>query len=188
MEEKKYKRKQIIVDKAFQAKFVFNVYIMLAILLLLLAIMVIIFTSQEMSGSVYAKIITMKNIRQVIMPLVLRITFALLIVAFAVISWRFLRLSHRIAGPIYRFKKSLELIKKGNLCQMVKIRKHDELQDVAELFCGAITSLNKKVKMIKKNSDSLKTILKQKKIAPSDINKIRKYQKEIEKTVGNFKV
>lgn len=41
-------------------------------------------------------------------------------------------ISHKIAGPLYRLKKALSLITEGNLDVKVKLRKWDDLKDLAE--------------------------------------------------------
>lgn len=42
-----------------------------------------------------------------------------------------LRLSHKIYGPLYRFKTILEAVAEGGEPEMVKLRDGDELQDIA---------------------------------------------------------
>ena len=41
-------------------------------------------------------------------------------------------ISHKTAGPLYRLKKSISLITEGNLDVNVKLRKWDDLKDLAE--------------------------------------------------------
>jgi len=41
-------------------------------------------------------------------------------------------ITHKIAGPLYRLKKSLFMITEGNLDVKVKLRKGDDLKDLAE--------------------------------------------------------
>lgn len=53
--------------------------------------------------------------------------------------------SHFIAGPIYRFEKILEEIRAGNLNLYVRLRKHDEFKETAEIFNQAISSLRHKI-------------------------------------------
>lgn len=55
--------------------------------------------------------------------------------------------SHYIAGPLYRFEKTLEEMRAGNLTVNVKLRKHDELQDVADGFNQALAGLRSKIKI-----------------------------------------
>jgi methyl-accepting chemotaxis protein len=40
--------------------------------------------------------------------------------------------SHKIAGPLFRLKKSLDMIAEGNLDVVIKLRKWDDLKDLAE--------------------------------------------------------
>jgi len=53
--------------------------------------------------------------------------------------------SHFVAGPIYRFEKTLEEMRNGNLTMFVKLRKRDEFKETAELFNQALSSLRFKV-------------------------------------------
>jgi methyl-accepting chemotaxis protein len=53
--------------------------------------------------------------------------------------------SHLVAGPIYRFEKTLEEIRAGNLTMFIKLRKRDEFKETAEIFNQAIVSLRNKV-------------------------------------------
>ena len=41
-------------------------------------------------------------------------------------------LSHRIAGPLYRFEKSLEEIAEGNLAHRCRLRKNDQLDELSQ--------------------------------------------------------
>jgi methyl-accepting chemotaxis protein len=54
--------------------------------------------------------------------------------------------SHFVAGPIYRFQKTLEEMREGKLNLVVSLRKHDELKDVADSFNQALASLRNRVK------------------------------------------
>jgi methyl-accepting chemotaxis protein len=51
------------------------------------------------------------------------------ILLFGIIS---IFISHKIAGPLYRLKKSLSLITEGNLNIKINLRKWDDLKDLAE--------------------------------------------------------
>lgn len=51
------------------------------------------------------------------------------IVLFGIIS---IYISHMVAGPLYHLKKSLSRVTQGNLDEVVKLRKWDDLKDVAD--------------------------------------------------------
>jgi len=64
-------------------------------------------------------------------------------------------LSHFIAGPIYRFEKTFEEIRNGNLNLHVRLRKRDEFQDAADLFNQALISLRQKIRKERDGVDAL---------------------------------
>jgi methyl-accepting chemotaxis protein len=69
------------------------------------------------------------------------------ILALAITFGLSLFFSHYIAGPIYRFEKTLESMRdQGDLTIHVKLRKHDEFQETADLFNQALVSLRNKVR------------------------------------------
>ena len=58
------------------------------------------------------------------------------------IAWGSVFLSHKIAGPLYRFEATLKQIEKGDLATRVKLRKFDEAQFVADHFNETIENLD----------------------------------------------
>jgi methyl-accepting chemotaxis protein len=54
-------------------------------------------------------------------------------------------LSHRIAGPLFRFEKSTEEVGRGNLSFRISLRKEDEFREFQEKFNAMTESLRDKV-------------------------------------------
>jgi methyl-accepting chemotaxis protein len=52
-----------------------------------------------------------------------------------------LYVSHRFAGPIYRFEKSCQSLSSGDLTHRVSLRTGDELMELQEEFNGMAASL-----------------------------------------------
>jgi methyl-accepting chemotaxis protein len=52
-----------------------------------------------------------------------------------------LYISHRFAGPIYRFEKSAQIVSSGDLTHRVSLRTGDELMELQEEFNGMVASL-----------------------------------------------
>lgn len=52
-----------------------------------------------------------------------------------------LLMTHRMAGPIYKFKLELKRIEEGKAPRPIAVRKHDEFHDVAEALNGALEAL-----------------------------------------------
>lgn len=53
-----------------------------------------------------------------------------------------LYLTHRVAGPLYRFEQSAQELKKGNLCLRIRLREGDELQGLAEALNATVKNLD----------------------------------------------
>ena len=188
MKEEKFKRKKLLVDKKFQTKFILNVYIIIIILIILLGLLLLYLSSKEMSRSIYSKITTIKSTKEVLFPLFIKISFIVLIIGFAVAGFRFLVLSHKVAGPMLRFKRILKEFKNGDLTLEIRFRKKDELKDVAEIFSSAVKELNKKIKRIKLNNEEIEKILSQNKIGKKELKKILKLNNEIKSILSKFKL
>ena len=74
-------------------------------------------------------------------------------VAIAIVFGLSLLFSFLIAGPIYRFEKTLEAMRDGDLTGHVKLRQFDEFKEVAELFSQALASLRVKIKLERDHVD-----------------------------------
>ncbi|MFN3395547.1 MAG: HAMP domain-containing protein [Thermodesulfovibrionales bacterium] len=66
-------------------------------------------------------------------------------------------LSHRIAGPLYRFEISIEEIIKGNLSFRIKLRKKDEAKELAEAMNRMIETLSSYISQIRAITDDIET-------------------------------
>ncbi|MBN1898254.1 MAG: methyl-accepting chemotaxis protein [Spirochaetes bacterium] len=188
MTKQAFKRRTLLIDKRFQTKFLFNIYLFIFIFIFILGLLLVYLTSREMAGSVYSKMMTMKNTQQMMLPLVLRLSIIVLLLGFLIAGTRFLIFSHKIAGPMYRFKKSLNELSHGNLKIRIRFRKHDELQDIANVLTRAIHELNIRIGSIKKNSEAIGRTLKSKQRSVSKLDELKDLHDEIEKILDSFKL
>lgn len=63
------------------------------------------------------------------------------ILAMILIFLHSVRASHKVAGPLYRFKCVLEALKEGEISSPIRIRKGDYLQEEAEIINQVLESL-----------------------------------------------
>ena len=66
---------------------------------------------------------------------------AVLVVHIVLVVWLGLLASHRIAGPIYRIRKTMAEVTKGNMNVRVHLRDGDKLGEVADTFNEMMDSL-----------------------------------------------
>ncbi len=94
--------------------------------------------------------------------------FLKLLILFIFIAWGSIYVSHKIAGPLYRFSATLNEMTKGNFSVRVHLRKTDEAQFLGDAFNEALISIDRTVSTLKnivsehsKNPDRLAERLKE---------------------------
>jgi len=98
---------------------------------------------------------------------------------------------HRIAGPLYVFDKMFNLVSQGDLTIKVKLRKEDELKELAESFQRMIDNLNLFIKTDKEKIDEIKKEVKNlsnETTEQSFQQKIDKINLLLNKLYKNFKI
>jgi methyl-accepting chemotaxis protein len=64
-------------------------------------------------------------------------------------------ITHKMAGPVYRLKKSLAEVSSGNLDIIIRLRKKDDLKDLAEGLNLVIDDLRGAVETLRGNDETL---------------------------------
>ncbi len=68
---------------------------------------------------------------------------------FIMLGWGSIFLTHKVAGPLYRFDRSFETIKAGDLRVRANLRRFDEAKNIARSFNEMAFSLDKKIGRMK---------------------------------------
>jgi len=147
-----FRRRQYFVAKKFQVKF--------AWMIVLFMVAVAFFSSLTMYY--YIWVLLGEKLANVypqgrLVGILRTANFALLIRLALISPLVFLLaivLSHRIAGPIYRIRTTLDEVLKGDYSKRLFLRKTDELKDVADRINGLIELLDAKEKQIKKTEST----------------------------------
>lgn len=90
--------------------------------------------------------------------------------------------SHRIAGPAYRFKKVLETLSGGDFSIDCRIRSKDSLKDVAAAFNDMISGVREKLRRMDSQIKDLKE-----KLDGGEPREIKRTVSELEKSLHHFK-
>lgn len=179
-----YKRKQYIVDKPFQFRYLFQI-----LMTIFIAVIVVSFTIFYI---VWDKIIkeffyipdAAKKISNIFISTseVLIIPIVILLVIFSIAAIFF---SHKIAGPIYRVEKIAEELKKGNLNIDIRFRKGDELHHLADTLNHMISGIKNLIKSDKEIIDSLIIVVTK---LQNDIKKSRGLKKDVKFTIKKINI
>jgi len=142
-----YQRRLLLINKPFQLRFAF--FVVSWMIALSVTYPLIIFELFEMMGRLLTKLAVDPTIGQQILSKKTEVTALLVLLQLAVMSVMFLVsifLSHRIAGPIYKLSKSMELARDGKLEGPIYFRKNDHFQEVADLFNALLDRWNRRLR------------------------------------------
>jgi len=134
-----FKRKQYLVSKKFQLKYV-GLIMLLMFMTAALCSYVVYYTSLMLLGEKLANVYPQGRLVAIINTVNLRILFSILLISPLVFIIGIF-LSHKIAGPIYRMERFLDAIAAGDIAQRLVLRKGDELMVLADAINRASDSL-----------------------------------------------
>lgn len=132
-EPQKFQRRTVLIKRSLQLKYIGMVFVSV----LLASVIVggdIYYTMARMvlaDNPSMAPAVTQFNT-------IILVKLALYLVLMLLIS---LYVSHRFAGPIYRFEKSAQIVSSGDLTHRVSLRTGDELLELQEEFNGMLATL-----------------------------------------------
>lgn len=176
------KRKNYFIDKGFQSRFIVKFCLVAAAAGAMALLGVYALAGRATTVSFVDSRVVVKTAADYLFPLLVQ-TFLVstVVVGFATLVTT-LFMSHRIAGPAYRFKKVLGSLREGDFSVACKIRSKDSLKDVAAAFEEMITSVRKKLDRIDRDLTELEG-----KVAAGDLEAIKTTVVELDRSLRNFK-
>jgi len=87
------------------------------------------------------------------------------LILFVLLSAHSVFVSHRIAGPLYRFRKVMKTVASGDLSIRFTLRKKDYLEKEADLFADMIAALRDKVGSLKDHCSELEALVEEVRMA-----------------------
>ena len=134
----KFKRRRYFIDKRLQTKYVVLTILLLVVYTFLFVVILTFPYIVPLASS--APIEEQAKAARTLLTLHKSIWPALGVVML-IMSSASIFITHKIAGPVYRFRKVLAEISDGNLDISVKLRDKDDLKDLAEDFNLVISDL-----------------------------------------------
>ena len=132
--EKRIKRRIYFIEKSFQAKFIMKFCGLTGLGGILTIGLLYLWARGATTVSIVNSRVVVTTAANFILPLLIQtVSIVTILVAIATMAVT-LFVSHKIAGPLYRFKKIMEALGEGDFLSHVSIRKGDQLQDLAKVF------------------------------------------------------
>lgn len=139
-----FRRRNYLINKDFQFRYVLKILFSIVVMALIVALTIYYTTWSKIMDAFYH----LPEVAGQFAPLFASVnqSLGMLLIIFIVLITIFsIFLSHRIAGPIYRFEKTLESIIQGDLSLQVNLRKNDEFKYLAEKINLMTNNLRNKI-------------------------------------------
>jgi methyl-accepting chemotaxis protein len=179
------KRRQYFVQKGFQSKFILKFCLILLIGIILSTVFLFLFSENTLTSSFEQSRLVIKNTATAILPNVFLshlIAFVLIILLTIAVT---LLVSHKLAGPLFRFQKELNEIGNGDLSKVIKIREKDQFKAVADSLNQMRGNMQKKIIDIKLEVEQIIESMSGQEIPPDIIKRLEHLNQMIR---NNFKV
>lgn len=147
-----YQRKILFIKKEFQARIIAIILLCVFVFSNISLSLTIVFVSSFFADASINELLVSESFYSLVLPSLLIIQ----LMGLAVILYLGLFVSHRMAGPIYRLEKCAEQIETGDLSLNVRIRPHDEFQELAAAMDRMVGSVRAKVAGIRDMCANLK--------------------------------
>lgn len=135
LEEKmkaQYKRRNYFINREFQGRYIFN-YFLLATIGSVLFVAVFSFFSSNTLSIVYDNYHLQLGVTPgILLRKILNTQWLVIVLGGGGVILITLFLTHRIAGPFYRFEKTLDQMIEGDLSDKIVLRKKDEGKELAQ--------------------------------------------------------
>lgn len=148
MAEKSFRRKTYMIKKGFQSRLITVILLLVIIVANITGGLVYGVLKIDVSREWMESVFGLSNADDVLLPAIVISE----ILSFLIVGVISLFVSHRMAGPIYRFEKVTEGMSEGDFTIHVKLRDKDEFKDLADAFNSMINKLTDHIDELKDSS------------------------------------
>ncbi len=175
-----FRRRTYFIKKSFQFRFILTFCLVVLAGVAVSTGILFLLSSGTLTSSFQDSRLVIKETSFAILPIVLYtnlITLGLITVAAIIVT---LFVSHKLAGPLFRFEKDLEEIGKGNLVKQIRLRKQDQLKDIAESLNEMVNGLHTKVLDVRTEMDKAIKLSSQKKVPKEIVDELNHLRQGID--------
>ncbi len=172
------RRLNLSIKREMQRRLILKILAIVLFSLLCSTLLFYIYSSQEVGRTYYQAHIKIRSFLQLLWPVVLGGLIIGAVVGFLVALFY----PHPIAGPLYRIEKELKEVGKGNLTLHLRLRKGDELKELAEVINSMVADLNARMRQVKELFSTL-----QEAIEKDQVDDARKALRELKGILDSFR-
>lgn len=190
---KRQKRKIYFIEKSFQRRFILKFCALVFLGGVLTMGIIYLLAMRFTTVSIVNSRVIVRTTADFLLPVLIQTLAVVMIIIGIATIFLTLFFSHKIAGPLYRFKKGIQSLSEGDFSSDFRIRHLDQLQGLAFEFNNMILKLRAEINGLKDNTLSL--CAKSQRILEQEINEqkrpmlneLKTIAEELNKKIGYFK-
>lgn len=159
MGQKSYKRKKYFIKKNFQGKLILGYFVVLLAGGIVFAVALSLMSSGSMTVVYSNNDLQIGHTPFMLMKQLIVANWFVIVVGGTVVVLVATRITHRMAGPMFNFERSLDNMIDGKLDTVIYLRKNDEGKELANKINQFNAELSATVRQISKRSQDIEMLL-----------------------------
>ncbi len=143
-----YKRKNYFINKEFQGRYIFNYFILLALGSVLFVVIFSFFSSNTLSIVYDNYHLQLGTTPGILFKKMLSTQWLFIVIGGITVIFITMHLTHRVAGPFFRFEKGLDEMMNNDISKKIILRQKDEGKDLAQKINAFNFALSKQLLFI----------------------------------------
>lgn len=172
-----YKRRHFFIDKEYQGRYIFRAFMSIVFGSIIFALIFAFFSSNTLSIVYENYHLKLGTTPGLLLNRIFSTQWLFIILGGISIAVLALFLSHRVAGPFFRFEKTLEKMKDGDFSERIRLRKNDEGKRLAEMINGFNDRMGTNFVQVLRNSEAIQdccdTLKAPEELPPEELQKIQ---------------
>ncbi len=185
MNQGQVRRRNYFIDRKFQGEFIGRFCFIVIIASIFIGFLVLYLSRDFTTVTIENTKVVVKTAADFMLPIMIQTVIVVNLFAGLAVIALTLFTSHRIAGPLFRLKREIDLLKSGDMHANFRIRKTDQLQGLAVALTDLAESLRDRYVLLKDKALQLENIVK---TSPENTEAINTRLKELGDILSQVKV
>ncbi|MFC1674690.1 HAMP domain-containing protein [Candidatus Omnitrophota bacterium] len=143
------RRRIYFIEKSFQTKFILKFCALVALGGLLTTAIIYLLAMHSTTVSIINSRVVVRSTADFMLPVLTQTVLVVMILVSAATVLVTLFVSHKIAGPLFHFKKTMRALESGDFSSEFSLRELDQLKELAESFDAMIKKIKAQLVMLK---------------------------------------
>lgn len=165
----KSKRRNFFIKKDFQGKLILGYFLFVTGGCLFFIVLLALFSADTLSISYTNYDLQLEQTTILLINKILTSHWVFIVPGTAILVLAAMLITHRIAGPMYRFEKTLDNMLNRKLDNTIHLRSKDEAKELAKKINDFNVDLSQTIRNLQNHSDAIEGLLKQAQIKSSDL-------------------